>query len=228
MKRKQKRRSNPLLRRRKVALALIEGPHSIHPPQSVDLIGWLEPVLRLEVLRFAVEQRAVTVYCDDTMNRTSGFQKPVVRVASWARGADVGREMRWPLVDVRWGRIAGHRTAVDDLIRRLIREIRRACLVVEGLYDRRVDVTLPERHHETSYCVMIRTTHQEVSLRIPSLASNRLPPMIEAGMKLLESKLKPLRFRGWHECYDKDLTSLLRRGSTHWKWDGRPTAMRAR
>lgn len=208
-----------LARRRRVAFALIEGPHTIFPRgrQGTEL----DPTLHFTFGSFPKDTCSVILFCDNTVNRHHKFHDPVVRVAVWKRRREVDNTNPWPLVTVRWGRLRKGRRRVAALARRVAEELGHAPVIVDGgIFTRNGAPKARVGDGSDEFQVMLRTRLQKVTLRTPALVGDSLHRVVHQGCRLLQNLMSPLDFRGWKECYDQDLSSNGRRIDRHWRWDG--------
>jgi hypothetical protein len=68
--------------------------------------------------------------------------------------------------------------------------------------------------------VMVMTRLQRLEFHSPTLADNPLVDVLARGRDLLQELMKPLRFKGWKECFDCDLSAPDVVSAWHWKWSG--------
>ena len=206
-----------LQRRRVIARALVEGPHSFHPPKNAKVYGWLEPTLRFVVGDYPEDTRSFAVFCDDSMNKYSHLFTPMVRIATWRREAELNNRGQWPLVDVRWAYLRRGRVRVDQHIRRLARALTRLKLGDSGIYDRRQ--AAPATDGPTlGFGLMVRTDVHCLELSGKAPRRDSLVKIVMSGCALLEEVVAPTSLRGWTECYDQDLSAKQMMARRHWKW----------
>ena len=209
------------LRRRYLAIALIEGPHTIFPPDRAKMLE-MRPVLQFILGGYPSDTSSVALYCDSTVNRHSRFDAPLVRVAIWNRETEATNMGPWPQVAVRWGRLRRGKRRVRDFVRRLIRHLGKGPIVVDGgIFTRYGHPRVSTIDYEHFYKLMLRTRLQEIRLHSPGLAGDPLLDMVRRGSDLLQELMEPSTFRGWAECYDRDICSPNLVKSSHWCWDGK-------
>lgn len=217
MTRTKKAAALALLRRSVIARALIEGPHSFHPPKSSKEYGWLEPTLRYVVGDYPADTRSFALFCDDSMNKYSHLFTPMIRIATWRREAELDNRGQWPLVDVRWAFLRRGRGRVDEHIRRLVRALGRLNLGNSGIYDRRRSASVTDEP-TLGLSLMVRTDVHLLEFSGTAPRRDALAKIVLSGCALMEEVSTPVSLRAWTECYDQDLTAKQMMKRRHWKW----------
>jgi hypothetical protein len=94
--------------------------------------------------------------------------------------------------------------------------------VTDGVYSPNREPAL--KTHSASavddFEVMVMTRLQRLEFYSPTLADNPLMDVLARGRALLQELMKPLRFKGWKECFDWDLSAPDVVSARHWKWSG--------
>ena len=209
----------PLIRRRIVAALLIEGPHSIHPARRGGLED-LDLAFRFLEGRWPRSMRSVALYCDNTVNRRSNFHPPVVRLSEWDRASEPYNRKSWPLVSVRWGIVRNGKRRIDSYMKTLTRSLGHLPFVTDGFYRNR-EPAVKSHSAVDDFEVMVMTRLQRLEFQSPrTLADDPLVDVLVRGRDLLQELMKPLRFRGWKECFDYNLSAPDVMSARHWKWSG--------
>src|SRR5438552_5334461 len=219
-----------IARTSKIAFHFLDGPRSLIPRTGRDSSGWLEPVFRAR--SYPIGRNKVTgswsVFVDNTMNRTSGFLKPVLRSAIWNRPADIVEIRRRKIAKQPTVKIFHHKLSaaeaewVNLLLRRVDAEVSKISFLRTGLItDRRPpkgtkgigfrdwQVTR-ENGAQSIEFDMGMANDRNLGLEI---ASKRLAEYIELLCKTAPSKPHT-------ERYNNDVTSM---DSNPFHWDYLPT-----
>ena len=194
--------------------ALVDGPRALVPPGSVDEFGWLEADCRIVLIGSGyLRAESVAVFVDNTVNRSRGFLKPMIRHAVWNRARDLRRDPHWQSVRVAWGTVSDWPTT-----RRLVKElqtgVRNLPFVAYGISRARRGAPINYVPRWGSFRVEVSNGAQYLKLSSPWLRDDPFSETVYRVAATLTRQLVRITPRGWVERYERDLSQRRR----HWDW----------
>ena len=208
---------NKIQQTRNIGQKLLEGPRSIIPTTAGN--AWLEKDISIYTNDFTeVRIEAISLWSDSTMNKESGFLKPVIRFAHWERKSDLqkGKDINFPDVRIFLGHIDGeYFNQLNDAIIEIQNCIPTFTFKSLGISLERdvpsIERSIPNKDYE----LYIRNGVQSLTYYSPFLDNDIFSKKVFELKRLMLKSMKQISLEGWLERYESPFDTK----SFDWNYD---------
>ncbi|MFO0828719.1 MAG: hypothetical protein U0572_11310 [Phycisphaerales bacterium] len=143
---------------------------------------------------------SVSVFTDNTVNRSRNFLTPIIREVHWNREGEFSEPLDVVLIQHRLGLVANW-VAVQQVAKRLQRAALRPPFVPYGLSRTRGAPELEPRQPYADFHLMIGNGVQSMEFDSPALPSDPLTATVERSLAELRKLSNHYDACGWRERY---------------------------
>lgn len=202
---------------RNIGETIVEGPRSLLPPNNND--DWLEKDVSIytnDIPELRIQ--GISLWTDSTMNKESGFLKPIIRFTHWERQNDLQNRKSSSFPDVRV--FLGHiDEAFFDSLNKAIIEIQE---MLPSLVFKPTGISLardiPDADnfdYRSSYSIYVRNGIQSLTHYSPVLIDDAFTRKVLELKTLMLKSISEISKEGWRERYSASFDSK----SFDWSYD---------
>lgn len=220
---KEERDENHLKRKRllEAGHAILNGPLALFSAE--DDFDWYgkDISITLDIVEGNVlmGRESISIWSDDTMNKTESFFPPIIRYCKWIRSEDLKKlskkEIEWPSAEVALATIKDTEKLDQQLIG-FQEKFKKLPYLSQGLNFAREVPEFEPTGDSRNYCIFLRNGLQVIEFSSCPLLRDGFSEDVFQLFDCIKNHMEPFDKKGWSEQYDFSFETLSK--ANHYNW----------